>query len=83
MKRQTQAKLRTKKTSPRGDDQGLGWGLDQSAKRRKHCIYPLGSFLANPDLPRRFELGADLNVPDRATMFGGGEKGYIDYPALG
>ena len=41
------------------------------------------AFLANPDLPRRFELGADLNVPDRATMFGGGEKGYIDYPALG
>ena len=41
------------------------------------------AFLANPDLPRRFELGADLNAPDHATMFGGGEKGYIDYPALG
>ncbi len=41
------------------------------------------AFLANHDLPRRFELGADLNAPDRATMFGGGEQGYIDYPALG
>jgi N-ethylmaleimide reductase len=39
-------------------------------------------FLANPDLPRRFELSAELNVPDRATMFGGGEKGYTDYPFL-
>ena len=39
-------------------------------------------FLANPDLPRRFELNAPLNTPDRATMFGGGAKGYTDYPAL-
>ena len=38
--------------------------------------------LANPDLPRRFELGAELNTPDRATMFGGGEHGYTDYPVL-
>jgi N-ethylmaleimide reductase len=40
------------------------------------------TFLANPDLPKRFELGSDLNQPDRATMFGGGEKGYTDYPFL-
>lgn len=40
------------------------------------------TFLANPDLPRRFELGAELNTPDRATMFGGGEHGYTDYPVL-
>ncbi|MCQ6959310.1 hypothetical protein [Mucilaginibacter aquariorum] len=33
-------------------------------------------FLANPDLPRRFELNAELNVPDGATMYGGGEMGY-------
>jgi N-ethylmaleimide reductase len=39
-------------------------------------------FLANPDLPKRFELNAPLNQPDRATMFGGGEKGYVDYPFL-
>lgn len=40
------------------------------------------SFLANPDLPKRFELNAELNQADRNTMFGGGEKGYIDYPFL-
>lgn len=39
-------------------------------------------FLANPDLPKRFELGAELNQADRNTMFGGGEKGYTDYPFL-
>jgi N-ethylmaleimide reductase len=39
-------------------------------------------YLANPDLPRRFELNSELNEPDRATMFAGGERGYIDYPFL-
>lgn len=40
------------------------------------------AFLANPDLPKRFELDAELNQADRNTMFGGGEQGYIDYPSL-
>lgn len=39
-------------------------------------------FLANPDLPKRFELNAELNEPDRAMMFGGSAQGYIDYPFL-
>lgn len=39
-------------------------------------------FLANPDLPKRFEQNAELNQPDRATMFGGREKGYTDYPFI-
>ena len=39
-------------------------------------------FLANPDLPKRFELNAELNQPDNATMYGGQDKGYIDYPFL-
>jgi N-ethylmaleimide reductase len=38
------------------------------------------SFIANPDLPERFEQGAELKQPDPATMYGGGEKGYTDYP---
>lgn len=40
------------------------------------------SFIANPDLPERFRLGAALNAPDRDTFYGGGEKGYVDYPFL-
>jgi len=39
-------------------------------------------FLANPDLPARFAAGAPLNLLDRATMYGGGAKGYVDYPFL-
>ena len=39
-------------------------------------------FLANPDLPERFEKDAALNNPDMATMFGGSAQGYIDYPFL-
>jgi N-ethylmaleimide reductase len=37
-------------------------------------------FLANPDLPRRFEIDAPLNDWDSSTFYGGNEKGYIDYP---
>ncbi len=37
-------------------------------------------FLSNPDLPERFAEGAPLNEPDRKTFYGGGAKGYIDYP---
>lgn len=40
-------------------------------------------FLANPDLPARFASGAALNAPERATFYGGDERGYTDYPALG
>jgi N-ethylmaleimide reductase len=39
-------------------------------------------FLANPDLPHRYRIGAPLNLPDQATFYVGEEKGYIDYPAL-
>jgi N-ethylmaleimide reductase len=39
-------------------------------------------YLANPDLPQRLRAGAPLNRADRATFYGGGERGYTDYPAL-
>ncbi|WP_106402297.1 alkene reductase [Actinocorallia populi] len=38
--------------------------------------------LANPDLVARIKAGAPLNEPDRATFYGGGERGYTDYPTL-
>ncbi|HEX7325021.1 MAG TPA: alkene reductase [Rhodanobacteraceae bacterium] len=40
------------------------------------------AYLANPDLVERFRRGAPLNVPERATFYGGGAKGYTDYPTL-
>jgi 2,4-dienoyl-CoA reductase-like NADH-dependent reductase (Old Yellow Enzyme family) len=39
-------------------------------------------FIANPDLPRRFRLGAPLNAPDPTTFYASGPHGYTDYPAL-
>jgi 2,4-dienoyl-CoA reductase-like NADH-dependent reductase (Old Yellow Enzyme family) len=39
-------------------------------------------FIANPDLPRRFELGAPLNAPRPETFYAQGPVGYTDYPAL-
>jgi 2,4-dienoyl-CoA reductase-like NADH-dependent reductase (Old Yellow Enzyme family) len=39
-------------------------------------------FIANPDLPRRFELDAPLNKPNPSTFYSEGESGYTDYPAL-
>ncbi|MEP9378055.1 alkene reductase [Aquabacter sp. CN5-332] len=39
-------------------------------------------FISNPDLVERFKRAAPLNELDRDTLYGGGAKGYIDYPAL-
>jgi len=39
-------------------------------------------FISNPDLVERFKRGAPLNAPDKATFYGGGAKGYTDYPTL-
>jgi 2,4-dienoyl-CoA reductase-like NADH-dependent reductase (Old Yellow Enzyme family) len=39
-------------------------------------------FIANPDLPQRFALGAPLNEPDPSTFYATGPRGYTDYPAL-
>ena len=38
--------------------------------------------LANPDLVARITAGAPMNDPDRSTLYGGGERGYTDYPRL-
>lgn len=39
-------------------------------------------FLANPDLPKRFRLEAELNEWDESTFYKGGREGYLDYPTL-
>ena len=55
-------------------EQALGNGADLVAFGK--------TFIANPDLVRRLKEGAALNQPDRFSFYGGGEKGYTDYPAL-
>ena len=39
-------------------------------------------FIANPDLPTRWQQGAELNEPNSDTFYGGGAEGYTDYPFL-
>ncbi|MGL6161210.1 alkene reductase [Microbulbifer sp.] len=39
-------------------------------------------FIANPDLVERLKTGAPLAALDPATLYGGGARGYTDYPAL-
>ncbi len=38
-------------------------------------------FIANPDLVERLQADVALTTPDRATYYGGGREGYLDYPA--
>jgi 2,4-dienoyl-CoA reductase-like NADH-dependent reductase (Old Yellow Enzyme family) len=39
-------------------------------------------FIANPDLPKRFALGAPLTEWKSDTFYSGGVEGYADYPSL-
>ena len=39
-------------------------------------------FIANPDLVRRLREDAPMNTPDQSSFYGGGVKGYTDYPTL-
>ena len=39
-------------------------------------------FISNPDLVERLQSGTPLNALDPATLYGGGAKGYTDYPSL-
>ena len=56
---------------------------DAAIKSELACAVSFGTFfIANPDLVERFASGAELSAPDPATYYGGGEKGYTDYPAL-
>jgi N-ethylmaleimide reductase len=40
-------------------------------------------FISNPDLPRRLSENLPLTPYNRATFYGGEEKGYTDYPVYG
>ncbi|HFT5240255.1 TPA: alkene reductase [Yersinia enterocolitica] len=40
------------------------------------------SYISNPDLVARLQQHAPLNEPDGETFYGGGAKGYTDYPTL-
>ncbi|MCV9961263.1 alkene reductase [Pararhizobium sp. BT-229] len=55
----------------------------QSVEQGKTDLVAFGKpFIANPDLVQRLKDDAPLNTPDQATFYGGGAKGYTDYPLL-
>ncbi len=39
-------------------------------------------YIANPDLVERLRQNAPFNETDRATVYGGDARGYVDYPTL-
>jgi N-ethylmaleimide reductase len=58
--------------------------LAEQAVREGADLVAFGrAFIANPDLVERLRHGAVLNEGDRNTYYGGGAKGYTDYPTLG
>ena len=63
---------------------GYDGALAEQAVQSDHAdLVAFGkAFIANPDLVERLRLQAPLNPPDPTTFYGGGAKGYTDYPAL-
>lgn len=56
---------------------------EQSLREGADLIAFGRSFIANPDLGARLKQGGPFNTLDRATLYGGGDAGYLDYPTLG
>jgi N-ethylmaleimide reductase len=60
----------------------LASGNEAIAQHKADLIAYGVLFLANPDLPERFQKKSNLNTPNRETFYSGEEKGYIDYPSV-
>jgi N-ethylmaleimide reductase len=62
---------------------GYDLSLAQDALAEGADLVAFGkTYIANPDLVERLKQGGPFNPPDRTTFYGGGEKGYTDYPML-
>jgi N-ethylmaleimide reductase len=62
---------------------GYDKALAQQALAQGADLIAFGKpFISNPDLVRRLKDDAPLNPGDRSTFYGGGDRGYTDYPAL-
>ena len=69
----------------------LGFGAEPTTRAQAAGVLEGGvanavavgrSFLANPDLVRRWTEGSDLNEIRAAFLYRGGAEGYTDYPIL-
>jgi predicted DsbA family dithiol-disulfide isomerase len=54
----------------------------QAARKHADLIAFGQAFIANPDPVERLKRDAPLNAIDKDTLYGGGAKGYSDYPNL-
>lgn len=55
----------------------------QAIENEKADLIAFGKlFISNPDLTERFQINAELNMPDKSTFYHGGKEGYTDYPFL-
>lgn len=62
---------------------GLDKTLAQEALRGGADLVAFGRpFISNPDLVERLRKGKPFAESDRTTWYGGGAKGYTDYPGL-
>jgi N-ethylmaleimide reductase len=63
---------------------GYGRALASEVLARNHAdLIAFGRpYIANPDLVERLRRDAPLNEPDKTTFYGGGARGYTDYPTL-
>ena len=64
-----------------GYDRALA--LDKVASGKADAVAFGRPFIANPDLVARLVHDWPLAEPDRATLYGGGAAGYVDYPVHG
>jgi 2,4-dienoyl-CoA reductase-like NADH-dependent reductase (Old Yellow Enzyme family) len=57
--------------------------LGQDVESGLADVSPVGRWaLANPDFVHRLRTGQPFNEPDPKTFYGGGARGYTDYPRL-
>jgi N-ethylmaleimide reductase len=62
---------------------GLDKPLAEAALAQGADLVAFGrAFIANPDLVERLRQGGPFNEGDHNTYYGGGAKGYTDYPTL-
>lgn len=64
----------------------MGYSADEAAEAiaagKLDAVAFGAPFLANPDLPARFKLGAPLNAADSSTFYTADSVGYTDYPVM-
>ena len=62
---------------------GYDKSLAENAIKHGDDLVAFGKlYIGNPDLVARLKAGGPFNQDDQKTWYGGGAKGYTDYPAL-